>query len=157
MSKEESVYLACGRGFEAVVRFIVKLVMWPFRKRSMVIIGLLVMVAAAIYYDPTGFFATWKAQFNHFFSQLNFSLSGMINACVVLAILYSERLQKVVLPFLDENLDAAKMWRGDPDNGIQAHKFTTGEALLQLAFAIVNAGTINAILGLIGNFGTPLG
>lgn len=154
--KEENIYLACGKGFEAVVRFIVKLITWPFKKRSMITIGLLVLLAAAVYYDPTGFFATWKAQLNHFFSQMNFSMSGLVNSVVILAILTGfEPVRKIVFPFLDELVDAALMWRGTEK--APKHKFTIGEGLLLLGFAVCTAGVANAILGLIGNMGTPLG
>ena len=146
----ERFFMACGKGLIHALGAVFRLIKWLISKSGLLTLALIAVLGAGMYFDPTGFFATWKGQVNHFLSQFNFSMSGLFNACIVLAILYSKRLQKVALPFLDENLDAAKMWRA-------GKKFTTGDALLQFAFAIVNAGTINAILGLISNFGTPLG
>ena len=110
--KEENIYLACGRGFEAVIRFVVNSIKWLFSKYTLLLLSLIAALIAGIYYDPTGFFKTWILQVNHLLNQLVWGLSGLAVSLIVLYVLIRiESVRKLVFPFLDELDDMADAWR----------------------------------------------
>lgn len=149
--KEENIYLACGRGFEAVIRFVVNSIKWLFSKYTLLLLSLIAALIAGIYYDPTGFFKTWILQVNHLLNQLVWGLSGLAVSLIVLYVLIRiESVRKLVFPFLDELDDMADAWR-------EGKTTKQGDGELAIAFAICTAGVAIAIFYLIANMGTPLG
>ena len=136
--------------FSRVIEFKVMGHTIPVYLHTVVAVGILVGLWAFLHIADIPFFGEQEdGHISHLFNMIVFASVALAITIVTIYIITKTAIQKIVLPFLDEQLDMAAKWR-------RGEEITMAEALLSISWAISSGLRVAGVFLLQAMLATPL-